>query len=156
MGRIKDTWYKLVAGGLLQTIDDLDATYDELNIRLVRQRVLTFEYSEKWEATEKQLAALKKDVKTYPEQISVLKEHVKAAKDGRTDDVEIAMKMMRERADMDPDWRGKLNMLRERLRQECAYILYLEEKLAGAVTEFNDLPQEERKLYFERVDERTQ
>ena len=148
----------MVAGGLLQTIDDLDANYDELNMRLVRQRVLTFQYSEKWEATEKQLAALKKDVKTYPEQISILKEHVKAAKDGRTDDVEIAMKMMRERAGMDPDWRGKLAMLRDHLRQELATNSYYEELLQlfteGDYTQFNKLSLEERKAYFEGVDER--
>ena len=156
MGKIKDTWYKLVGGGLLQTIADLDASNEELAARLAKQIGITREHAEHWRHTERLLVALKKEISEYPEKISVLKEHVKAAKEGRTDDVEAAMGIIRERMKMDPDLPGKMDMLRQQLRQECAYVLYLEENLTEGATEFNDLSGEQRKNYFERVDARVQ
>jgi len=151
MGKIRDRWYRLVAGGLLQA-------KKRLATKLARQIEITAEHAAQWRIVQRQFIALKDDMKKIladrDDQIVILKEHVKAAKEGRTDDVETAKDIIRERMGMDPDAPGKMDILRKQLRQECAYVMYLEDNLEDGLTEFNDIPKEERKVYFERVDER--
>ena len=72
-------------------------------------------------------------------------------------DSRLAIQIIRERAGIDPTLPGKMDLLRQHLRQELAVDMYHEELLHlftdGDYTSFNDLSLEERKKYFERVDE---
>ena len=74
------------------------------------------------------------------------------AQDSRTADAAAVAQVINERMGSDKNLPGKLDILRAQLKQELAYIAYLEENLAKGTTPFNDLTLETRKEYFERVE----
>ena len=92
-----------------------------------------------------QVERLKSTIKDMANEIQYLK-------DARSPDVAATVQLIKER--MNPVSKkaaGMLEIISKQLRQECAYVLYLEE-LAVSFTPFNDLPLEKREAYFKRVD----
>lgn len=120
---IKDRWYRLVAKGLVAAHADMVAANEYVTARWSEQLDITQQYATR-------LAA---------------------------QDSGLAVQIMRERAGIDLTLPGKLDLLRQHLKQELAVGLYHEELLHlftdGDYTPFNKLSLEERKKYFEQIDE---
>ena len=95
-----------------------------------------------------QVERLKKTVKDMSTEIQYLK-------DARSTDVAAVAQVVNERINQQLPIKnptdGRVVLLAKRLRQESAYILYLEEQL-GSFTPFNDLSREKREGYFKRID----
>src|SRR6185503_5684065 len=91
---------------------------------------------------------LKKTIKDMSTEIQYLK-------DARSPDVAAVVQVVNERINQQLPIKnptdGRVVLLAKRLRQESAYILYLEEQL-GSFTPFNDLSREKREGYFKRID----
>ena len=120
---IKEAWYKLVAGDLL------DSLHKQIDI--------TKEHAKSRGFAEQKIKQLEQRLEVNCKQ----------------EDVEIATQIVRERIGMDHSAAGKIEMLRQQLKQELAYTAYLEENVVDGITPFNDLPLETRVQYFERAEE---
>ena len=99
-----------------------------------------------------QVINLKKTIKDLAGQIDYYK-------DARSADVAAAAQIVQGRIQEQLPIRksadGRVELLRQHLRQELAYIIYLEECLHKAgieILDFNSVPKDKRETYFKNVD----
>jgi len=138
MANFKEWWYRLVAGGLLRQLEE--------------QRDATSANALSWAAAEKIADDFRTEVNDLRRKMAILTSELKYAQDSRTADAAAVAQVINERMGSDKNLPGKLDILRAQLKQELAYIAYLEENLVKGTTPFNDLTLETRKEYFERVE----
>ncbi|MCV0439771.1 MAG: hypothetical protein K5880_14180 [Hydrogenophaga sp.] len=141
MANFKAWWYRLVAGGLLRQLGE--------QIAATKSNALS------WAAADQVADDLRKEVNELRRQVPMLKSELKYAQESRTADAAATAQIVRERMGMDADLPGKMDLLRQQLKQELAYVAYLEEikeHYAGDQPSFNALPLEERQRYFEQVE----
>lgn len=88
------------------------------------------------------------DVKRLTEEVEEL-----SCRPGR-EDTRVATQIVRERMGMDLNAPGKIDILRQQLRQELAVSAWLQENLREGVTvaDFDALSKDDRRHYFEEVD----
>jgi hypothetical protein len=135
MEKIKAWWYKLVASDLVLKIKLVDA-------RLASEKIIS-------DALRKELNSVRRRYAEVTEKL-----HMKLA----NDDSRAAVQILRERMGMDSTLPGKLDIVRQQLRQELAVACYHDELLehyASDQCSFDDLPLEERKRYFKMIDDQT-
>jgi len=134
MGKIRDRWYKIVARDLWYNW--LDALDDLKGLQMLQRHISTLEQT---------VLNLEKERDSFAQQAS-------------TNDAQLAMQIMREKAGIDFSLPGKIAMLREQLHQELAVNEYYEDLLHmftdGDYTKFNGLSLDERKGYFAEVDKK--
>jgi hypothetical protein len=99
-----------------------------------------------------EIEILKQTLREAADTIQQLRNEIAYLKDARSPDVAATVQLIKERMNpVSKKTAGMLEIISKQLRQECAYVLYLEE-LAVSFTPFNDLPLEKREAYFKRVD----
>lgn len=138
MANFKAWWYKLVANDLWYRCKDLELDLSDRSSSLVQQTKLADD--------------MREELNHLRRKTAILSSELKYAEDSRTADAAAVAQVINERMGTDKNLPGKLDILRAQLKQELAYIAYLEENLVKGTTSFNDLDLEIRKEYFERVE----
>lgn len=119
---------------------------------LESQKDATASNALEWAAADSRADELRIEVNELRRKAAMLGSELKYAQDSRTADAAAVAQVINERMGADKNLPGKLDLLRQQLKQELAYIAYLEENQTAGTTLFNDLPLETRKQYFERVE----
>lgn len=145
MKNLKAWWYSLVAGSLIEERDQLQS-------RLDTQLEVTKQHADRWVRANQRVNVLHEQVEVLKRELTDAKILVEMAQDAEMTDRRAVVDVVRERLGMDGNLAGKLDLLRSQLKQELAYIAYLEENQVDGTTPFNELPLETRKTYFERVE----
>lgn len=145
MANIKTWWYNLVAKRLVTERDDLQC-------KLNNQLGITKQHVDQWIRADQRVTFLQEQVDILQRELANAQTRVEMTQDLKMIDRRAVVDIVRERLGMDDTLPGKLDLLRQQLKQELAYIVYLEENQVDGTTPFNKLPLDKRKIYFERVE----